>query len=604
MTSPNPAGAASRLATIRRMLGPAVIELAYHAAVPAVLDVGLLHLLRINFFLDPPRELPYHAESALLLSPLVRDLGGGLYEIEPDVRELLIAGLTSSFDEQRLTQIAVLLDRYATRNPSWRDRPELVAAQRVTAVGIVSPDRTAAWLADDHHGSESGGALPREWFVAMRAQFDIRPDPSRTFDDAVFDATRELRDGSAAAPLATVRLLGEVALLPGAEAVDVAVSLDGVARSRDDAVGRNAGTVAAGLRDGADRSTVLDRLRLRASTLTGRLGVDHPETITVLQELAELLRAHELPDEERATLTALIQGLTLAYGERDPRTVAASERLRALGGDAVPVATPPPMNSGQARRRLTERLRGLRISCGLTQAQVADDLEWSISKVMRIESGAVGLSETDLRAMLQLYGVTDAVEVEETAAVGRAARQRSTLPQHFPAGWAKLLEREDIAGRVWLYDPLLVPMPLRTEDYAQHVEQEPVLGVGQIRRRLIGRSVPTAVVVGDAAIHRMVGGRSVFRDQLRWLIEIADSAHVSLRVLGFEASAPVVPYAFTVVSEEGADGPAAAFVEEPSDVRIFDVPWRSYLDLFDDLRDAARSEADSRRWIESVMGQA
>ena len=58
------------------------------------------------------------------------------------------------------------------------------------------------------------------------------------------------------------------------------------------------------------------------------------------------------------------------------------------------------------RRRLRVELRRVRDAAGLTQRQAAERLEWSLSKLIRIEAGTVGVSVTDLRAMLQLYGVT------------------------------------------------------------------------------------------------------------------------------------------------------------------------------------------------------
>ena len=48
-----------------------------------VVDAELLNLLRVNFFLDPPHALAYEVEADLLLSPLFRELGEDLFELEP-----------------------------------------------------------------------------------------------------------------------------------------------------------------------------------------------------------------------------------------------------------------------------------------------------------------------------------------------------------------------------------------------------------------------------------------------------------------------------------------------------------------------------------------
>lgn len=60
-----------------------------------------------------------------------------------------------------------------------------------------------------------------------------------------------------------------------------------------------------------------------------------------------------------------------------------------------------------ARRRLRLALRRARETAGLTQGKVAEALDWSVSKVNRIEKGDVTVSTTDLRALLELYGVVD-----------------------------------------------------------------------------------------------------------------------------------------------------------------------------------------------------
>src|SRR5687767_2677948 len=65
------------------------------------------------------------------------------------------------------------------------------------------------------------------------------------------------------------------------------------------------------------------------------------------------------------------------------------------------------MPDGQGRetslRRLREGLRRLREEQGLQQAEVVEKLDWSSSKLIRIENGSVGISVTDLRALAAVY---------------------------------------------------------------------------------------------------------------------------------------------------------------------------------------------------------
>ena len=54
-----------------------------------------------------------------------------------------------------------------------------------------------------------------------------------------------------------------------------------------------------------------------------------------------------------------------------------------------------------ARRRVRLAVRDARLDKKLTQSEVAEAMEWSLSKVMRIESGEVTISPNDLRPLLE-----------------------------------------------------------------------------------------------------------------------------------------------------------------------------------------------------------
>jgi transcriptional regulator with XRE-family HTH domain len=65
------------------------------------------------------------------------------------------------------------------------------------------------------------------------------------------------------------------------------------------------------------------------------------------------------------------------------------------------------------RQRLRNELRNARRQAGMTQRQVAKEMDWSTSKMLRIESGVVGISTIDLRALLDCYHVKDKRRTEE-----------------------------------------------------------------------------------------------------------------------------------------------------------------------------------------------
>jgi transcriptional regulator with XRE-family HTH domain len=75
---------------------------------------------------------------------------------------------------------------------------------------------------------------------------------------------------------------------------------------------------------------------------------------------------------------------------------------------------------GPCHRRVRDAVRAARLARGLTQQQAAAALDWSLSKMTRIETGAAGVSVCDLRALLGLYQVSEAgtgplIEMARTA---------------------------------------------------------------------------------------------------------------------------------------------------------------------------------------------
>jgi transcriptional regulator with XRE-family HTH domain len=200
------------------------------------------------------------------------------------------------------------------------------------------------------------------------------------------------------------------------------------------------------------------------------------------------------------------------------------------------------------RRRLAAELRRLRERTGLTGDEVADRLGWSGSKVSRIELHKIGVKQSDLERLLDLYQVDLAHRAEVLALArepGRAGRLEAVTAA-FPAEYSFFIYAETEAQSMWNWEPLLVPGLLQTEDYARAAMSgwQDVLGLprGDIERRVEARMLrqqaltrddplDLSVVMDESVLYRRFGSHQVMRQQLKHLAELSDMPNVRVQVL-------------------------------------------------------------------------
>ncbi|MFC8708616.1 MULTISPECIES: helix-turn-helix domain-containing protein [unclassified Streptomyces] len=203
------------------------------------------------------------------------------------------------------------------------------------------------------------------------------------------------------------------------------------------------------------------------------------------------------------------------------------------------------------RRRLRIELRKARENAGLTQRDATKALEWSLSKLIRIEAGTVSLGVTDLRALLQLYEVTDAGLVAELEDAARGSKGQSWWAQYSDVvspQYALYLGYEGSADTIRMYNPTILPGLVQTEDYATALlsalgpesllRQQVDLRLSRQERFFDGSDGPRIdIVLDEAAVRRQVGGPAVMRRQIDHLLSLTEHPRTNLRVLPFSAGA-------------------------------------------------------------------
>ena len=194
-----------------------------------------------------------------------------------------------------------------------------------------------------------------------------------------------------------------------------------------------------------------------------------------------------------------------------------------------------------AQRKLTIVLRQIRRNRDLTQTQVAADMEWSLSKLIRIENGAVKVSVSDLRSLLAYYGVQDGVD--NLLALARAAKGAAgwwkTFVGRVPDPIVNLAAHEAEATSIWSFEPLVVPGVLQTKAYATTVSFAQVDVEFRLRRRaeLLARAPELTFVIDESVLHRTPSGRKLMAEQVDSIIEDIQRPNVSVRILPYTAGA-------------------------------------------------------------------
>jgi transcriptional regulator with XRE-family HTH domain len=209
------------------------------------------------------------------------------------------------------------------------------------------------------------------------------------------------------------------------------------------------------------------------------------------------------------------------------------------------------------RRRLAAELRRLRERAGFTGEQVAERLGWSGSKVSRIETSKLGVKESDLRLLLELYRIGEPRRSEVLALAREPARPASVdnaAVAAYPTGYAEFAYAEADAISIWNWEPQVVPGLLQTESYAREVirgwfamfrlpptELEARVAARMRRQQVLTRVQPPnfSAVIDESVIRRRFGDNAIMRQQLERLAEPPGPPNVDVRVLPLDGYHPI-----------------------------------------------------------------
>ncbi|MFF3845727.1 helix-turn-helix domain-containing protein [Streptomyces sp. NPDC002328] len=275
------------------------------------------------------------------------------------------------------------------------------------------------------------------------------------------------------------------------------------------------------------------------------------------------------------------------------------------------------VNPTVRRRRLGQELRKLREDKGMTAEQVADRLLVSQSKISRLENGRRSISQRDVRDLCGVYEVEDQRIVESLMQMAKDSRQQGWWHAFGDVPYSVYIGLETDAASLRVYDPQVVPGLLQTRQYAETLiagalpetvpaEIEKRVQV-RVRRqeRISAEENPLRLwtVMDEAALRRVVGNKSLMRDQLEHLVEQSQLPHVTVQVIPFDMGAhPGLNGQYAILEFPDASDSSVVYIEgvtsdlyleKPNDVQKYSV-------MYEHLRAQALNVEHSRQFIADI----
>lgn len=251
-------------------------------------------------------------------------------------------------------------------------------------------------------------------------------------------------------------------------------------------------------------------------------------------------------------------------------------------------------------------LRRYRTSANLTQKQLAERIGFSESMVAIIES----LKRAPSQRFAELCD--RAFSLDGTMTRLYIATTWHKAPEHFRP-W---LEEEQDATALRGWEPMVVPGLLQTEAYARLIlGAEPGVKPDQIEERVASRMQRQtimlrndppfiSVLIDEAVLRRPIGDREIRREQLTYLLEVAQHPQVTIQVVPYAAQALCGLLGGFIIAELNGSSYAAYVEGQPNRHVVDDRPTiAKLLRRYDALSSEAVPFRQSLKLIHEVVDQ-
>lgn len=214
------------------------------------------------------------------------------------------------------------------------------------------------------------------------------------------------------------------------------------------------------------------------------------------------------------------------------------------------------------RWQLGQELRLLRETARVEPKAAALEIGVSPSSLSRIETGKQAIRVQYVKLLALLYGADESAVARLVEMAEQAGQPEwyAALAGSAPDWFRQYLGYESAATDIRVCENVLVHGLLQTADYARAViragrqtvtdaELDQAIELRRSRQGLAAQGgVSIHVVLDEASLHRLVGGRAIMRAQLHHAAELSDLSKVDLRVVPFSAGAhPAQTSPFTML---------------------------------------------------------
>ncbi|WP_298179456.1 helix-turn-helix transcriptional regulator [Saccharomonospora sp.] len=262
-------------------------------------------------------------------------------------------------------------------------------------------------------------------------------------------------------------------------------------------------------------------------------------------------------------------------------------------------------------RALGAELRQARERAGLGLRELARRLEMSHSVLSRIESGERPPRPEDVASILTALGVHGQAQ-ESILDLSRDTGGSHWLSVGMPEldrQLAALLDFERTASHIIDVSPLLIPGLLQTSEYVRammttaglpshEVEMRSAVRLGRREALRAGNPSRLTAYIGESALYQRIVDATAMREQLRFILELADLPHVTVRIIpavsgwhpGLEGAFSLLEFTAAPPIVHLETRRSGLFLGEKADVDAYRV-------AIDKVREVALSPADSTKLI-------